>query len=330
MSYNGTIPWTLSQGQDTIAPHFEAHTSYLIGIAEESCSYVMQVRAGQRCRFVQKTKPCHDIMVIIDYMELIMCHQEMPIWLGAVGLCIGIAMLAVFVVVNAEFFAPDMALLAEWLRMSEGLAGATFLPFINASGSGLVWATVTSMDATMQSSTMLGTTLCMFSVCGGTVLTLRPLYMPLVQVLWHCAFLSACVVFQWSLVIGEVISVPEVCFAAAALFMYTGGSIGWHLWNVWRRRQRHASGIELPVAQLDTAVQQPVTAATQKGVLYLPLKRSKYVGWQNKMSPEERATDEAETSLWRDFARFVRMTMRLRPALGGRWYFVVSVSCLLM
>ncbi|XP_054714311.1 mitochondrial sodium/calcium exchanger protein-like [Uloborus diversus] len=131
----------------------------------------------EKCSFYLNTPSCKDSDGKLDYMYFIFCHLDPDrSWIGIAVCIIWILILFVGLGVTADdFLCPSLVVITKTLRLSQNIAGVTFLAFGN--GAPDIFSSVAGIEQERPElviGTLFGAGIFVTSVVAGSIIVAKP------------------------------------------------------------------------------------------------------------------------------------------------------------
>lgn len=192
-----------------------------------------------QCAFVRKH--CTDAAVgYFNYLEFYYCHMANVKPLAFIILCIWLSTLFMTIGVAAsDFFCPNLSTIAQALRMSESMAGVTFLALGN--GSPDVFSTFAAMKAgsgSLAVGELIGAAAFISAVVAGSMAVVGPFKVARHAFLRDVCFFATAVLFSFFFLADGKVYLWEcivmICYYIAYVIMV----VFWHWWSLRARKAR--------------------------------------------------------------------------------------------
>ena len=224
-------------------------------------------------------------------------------WLCLLFSAIGIA--------ASDFFCPNLATLAQTLRMSESMAGVTFLALGN--GSPDLFSTFAAMrvgSGSLAIGELIGAAFFITTVVPGSMAIVRPFKVSRKSFLRDVGFFSVAVVFSVGLLADGRITIWETSCMIAYYIIYVLVVVmaTWY-WGNRSRKRRTESRARLEYTRPDEEVtevedDEPTTANEGTGLL-------------GDVRDLELAADEDEDEMEQQYADIQHRMSLVRPTIDG-------------
>eukprot|EP00116_Pleurobrachia_bachei_P002735 sb/3462997/ len=128
-------------------------TFYVLG-SMVNCGHFRDLPAANKCEFIQTTDSCSDNDALIHYLQFPFCTLPSVIPLADIILFLWTAYLFVCLAITAEeFFCPALTVISKMLRLSQNVAGVTFLALGN--GAPDIFSSIVALGAGQLSTNFL-------------------------------------------------------------------------------------------------------------------------------------------------------------------------------
>lgn len=190
-----------------------------LGVPDVDCRdyHSLSLNASQLCFFMKTTANCHSDDGFIDYLIFTFCTFDkeiayIPIIILALWLCILFVSLAL---VADSFFCPSLRVIADSLKLSQNVAGVTFLAFGN--GAPDVFSAIAAIgnskdgDSGLAFGALFGAAMFITTIIVGVICFIQPftsVQRPLLRDMIFftlAAFWAFIVVWDGSIVIWETL-----------------------------------------------------------------------------------------------------------------------------
>jgi sodium/potassium/calcium exchanger 6 len=194
--------------------------------------------AEDQCAFVKKY--CRDDDAgLLPYLDLYYCKlgNAQPVafvilvlWLGLLFTTIGIA--------ASDFFSVNLSTIATILRLSESLAGVTFLAFGNGSPDVFsTFAAMASNSTSMALGELLGAACFISGAVAGSMALVREFKVDRKSYARDICFFIVAIVFTMIFLADGHLHFWECCAMIGYYVLYVITVVGWH-WYFTQRKQR--------------------------------------------------------------------------------------------
>ncbi|KAH0832911.1 Sodium/calcium exchanger protein-domain-containing protein [Lanmaoa asiatica] len=209
-----------------------------VPVDEDECRPLAFELAGDQCIHVRDQCPTSETVLSIPYLQLYFCADPsvrpfiftaLVLWLLFLFSTLGIS--------ASDFFTPNLAAIAQFLRLNEDVAGVTLLAFGNASPD--VFATFSAMRANSGSlaiGELLGAASFIVSCVAGSMCIIRPFKVDRIPFLRDVGFFTIAICMLLFILRDGMITALEstilvVWYVFYALTVIVGG------WWVSRREK---------------------------------------------------------------------------------------------
>ncbi|XP_046696319.1 mitochondrial sodium/calcium exchanger protein isoform X2 [Silurus meridionalis] len=143
---------------------------------EEQCDRVMTIPAAQRCEFVLNTTDCHVEGGFINYLWITFCFFPSKLLPLAIFLYVLLLFILFLILglIASEFFCPNLSAISSTLRLTQNVAGVTFLALGN--GAPDVFSAMAAFSRPQTAGLAIGALFGIFvtTVVAGSVALVRP------------------------------------------------------------------------------------------------------------------------------------------------------------
>jgi len=110
-------------------------TAHEVGHAAKECSELRHLNGSEeRCQFIKSTDSCQMDDGFIQYIQIPYCSFPHVVWLAFVLLALWLVLLFITLGVTADdYFCPSLTVISKTLRISQNIAGVTFLAYGNGA-----------------------------------------------------------------------------------------------------------------------------------------------------------------------------------------------------
>ncbi|XP_020290587.1 sodium/potassium/calcium exchanger 6, mitochondrial-like isoform X2 [Pseudomyrmex gracilis] len=190
-------------------------------IRQDDCSYVWQVSAEERCKWVRNTEDCYSNSVI-QYTVLLFCFfksEDVALFAGGLALLL-LWLLYLFLILGTtadNFFCPALAVIASIMRLSDNIAGVTILAFGNGAPDIFTSLVSRGEGEIMMFTELIGAGVFVTAMVAGSVAIIKPFKVSLDSLMRDACFYMFSVCWISYVVWDEMIHLWE---AASFILIY--------------------------------------------------------------------------------------------------------------
>ncbi|XP_038044152.1 mitochondrial sodium/calcium exchanger protein-like [Patiria miniata] len=191
----------------------------------DTCIFYHELGSDKQCDFIQKTEDCKPENGFINYLEFTYCAFSpnlqplalviLFVWLTFLFVCLGVT--------AKNFFCPTLLTISKTLKLSDNVAGVTFLAFGN--GAPDVFSAIAAIthakdgDAGLAIGALFGAAVFITTFVAGTVSALKPFEVAQIPFLRDAIFVVG--VAYWTFYIlytGQILTEEAIGFILLYVF----------------------------------------------------------------------------------------------------------------
>ena len=241
-------------------------------LKNSDCSTVSRINSSQlnitKCYFVQHAVDCAIEDGFVNYLTLPYCLMPGVYWLAMIILFLWLGYLFISLGAAAEeFFCPNLNTIANTLRLSQNVAGVTFLAFGN--GAPDIFSVISAVraskggEAGMAIGELFGAGMFITTVIVGTISLVKPCHLPtrpfLRDSIIYLFSVYATFIFLWYNSIGIYQSVGFIlAYVIYVIIVVAGRELRtWYLRRKKRNPQHRSHVNEEPISTHNVVITSP-------------------------------------------------------------------------